>query len=298
MAKRVGIVVAGLGARDGSDILDTMTVALGLLRGGAEPVLLVPAGDSARVVDHATGELMAGEAVRSAAHEVARLGLGVPQILDGHEAPTLSALFIPGGAGVSYVLSNYAEKGAVCDVHPALALLLRETFKARRPLAFAGSSALLAARVLGPVAGVRITLGHRGTHADKLAAVMGADVRPCLAQDLMMDQKHLVLSTPSSLLPEASMRQRFQGLDRLTKTLLGLARSIGPESATDEAVSPPAGHGPAPGHSHSPAASPVRPSANTAHAEPRQGEPPRPRGDVLVRRRPNGQRPPGQTAKP
>lgn len=231
---------------------------------------------------------MAGEAVRSTVHEVARLGLGVPQILDGREAPTLSALFVPGGEGVSYVLSNYAEKGAVCDVHPALALLLRETFKARLPLAFAGSSALLAARVLGPVAGVRITLGHRGTHADKLAAVMGADVRPCLAQDLMMDQKHMVISTPSSLLPEASMRQRFQGLDRLTKTLLGLARSIGPENAPEAGLS--ASAEPRAGE---PANAGARPQASPETRP--QAKPP---GDVLVRRRSNGPRPGGQTAKP
>jgi len=231
MAKRVGIVVAGLGARDGSDVLDTMTVALGLLRAGVEPVLLVPALTSSRVVDHQTGETLPEQPPRWPAQEASRLGLGPAKILEGNEASQLGGLYIPGGEGVSFVLSNYAEKGAICEVHPPLAQLLRETFKGRRPLAFAGSAALLAARVLGPVAGVRVTLGHRGTQADKLAAVMGADVRPCLAQDVVMDQKHAIWSTPSGLLPEASLKQRFQGLDRLTKALAGAARNVGGEAS-------------------------------------------------------------------
>jgi enhancing lycopene biosynthesis protein 2 len=281
MAKRVGIVIAGLGARDGSDVLDTMTVALGLLRSGAEPLLLVPPVTSSRVVDHQTGEVLPDQPPRVAAQEAARLGLGAARILDGSETSLLDALYVPGGEGVSFILSNYAEKGAVCDVQPALAQLLRETFKARLPLAFAGSAALLAARVLGPVAGVRVTLGHRGTQADKLAAVMGADVRPCLAQDLVVDQKHAIVSTPSALVADASLKQRFQGLDRLTKTLLGLSRQPSPApGATPAPRQPAAGTaGPA-----------VRANANGAPNSAGQA-PNRAAGDVVVRRRLPGQGP-------
>ena len=281
MAKRVGIVVAGLGARDGSDVLDTMTVALGLLRSGAEPLLLVPPVTSSRVVDHQTGEVLPDQPPRVAAQEAARLGLGAARLLDGSETSLLDALYVPGGEGVSYILSNYAEKGAVCDVQPALAQLLRETFKARLPLAFAGSAALLAARVLGPVAGVRVTLGHRGTQADKLAAVMGADVRPCLAQDLVVDQKHAIVSTPSALVADASLKQRFQGLDRLTKTLLGLSRQPSPApGATPPSRQPSTGT----------AGAAVRVNANGAPNNAGQA-PNRAAGDVVVRRRLPGQGP-------
>lgn len=277
MAKRVGIVIAGLGARDGSDVLDTMTVALALLRSGAEPLLLVPPVTSSRVVDHHTGEVLEGQPPRIAAQEASRLGLGVARILDGSEARLLDAVFVPGGEGVSFILSNYAEKGAVCDVQPTLAQLLRETFKARLPLAFAGSAALLAARVLGPVAGVRVTLGHRGTQADKLAAVMGADVRACLAQDIVVDQKHAIVSTPSALVADASLKQRFQGLDRLTKTLLGLCRQPSAEPAATPGARPPA----------TDTATPVRTNGGPHAAQAANRAP----GDVVVRRRPPGHGP-------
>ena len=56
-----------------------------------------------------------------------------------------------------------------------------------------------AARVLGPVAGVHITLGLRAGAATKHAAVMGADVRPCPAGDIFIDRKNRVLSTPATL---------------------------------------------------------------------------------------------------
>ena len=37
----------------------------------------------------------------------------------------LDALIFPGGHGVATVLSNYAEKGVVCEVHPEVARLLK-----------------------------------------------------------------------------------------------------------------------------------------------------------------------------
>jgi hypothetical protein len=46
-------------------------------------------------------------------------------------------------------------------------------------MGYNGFPGLLAARELGPNAGVRLTFGSKGTPAAKHAAIMGADVRPC-----------------------------------------------------------------------------------------------------------------------
>ena len=66
-------------------------------------------------------------------------------------------------------------------------------------MGFIGLSALLAARVLGPAAGVRVTVGPKGTPAAKHAAIMGADVRPCTPEDMIVDQKARVYTTPGFL---------------------------------------------------------------------------------------------------
>ena len=69
---------------------------------------------------------------------------------------------MPGGQGPIATLSDYPDKRELCQVHPDVARLLRALLQSRRPMGFIGLSALLAARVLGPAAGVRVTLGPKG----------------------------------------------------------------------------------------------------------------------------------------
>jgi enhancing lycopene biosynthesis protein 2 len=95
-------------------------------------------------------------------------------------------------------------------------------------MGFVGSSALLAARVLGPVAGVRVTVGSKGTPAAKHASVMGADVRPCTPEDIIVDQKSRVFTTPGSLVPEAHLATVARAMDRLVRAVVGGAKDRNP----------------------------------------------------------------------
>ena len=104
-------------------------------------------------------------------------------------------------------------------------------------------SALLAARVLGPAAGVRVTVGPKGTPAAKHAAVMGADVRPCAPEDVIVDQKARVYSTPGFMAPEAHLAGVARAMDRLVRAVVGAARdrhpaAPAPEDTTTESTGP------------------------------------------------------------
>jgi len=87
---------------------------------------------------------------------------------------------------------------------------------------------ILAARVLGPVAGVRITLGARACEPAKHAAVMGADVRPCPVRDIMVDQKTSVVSTPAYMIDDARLSDVAVGIDKMVRMVLSLARDRRP----------------------------------------------------------------------
>src|SRR5579871_2576974 len=52
MAKRVGIILAGCGHRDGSDVAEAMLAFLTLDRAGAKVVCAAPDADQREVVDH------------------------------------------------------------------------------------------------------------------------------------------------------------------------------------------------------------------------------------------------------
>ena len=66
-------------------------------------------------------------------------------------------------------------------------------------MGFIGLSALLAARVLGPVAGVRVTFGRRAIAGREARRGDGRRRAPCADDDVIVDQKSRVYTTPGFL---------------------------------------------------------------------------------------------------
>ena len=228
MAKRVAVVLSGCGAGDGSEIREAVLTLLTLDRAGAQVIFAAPDATQTRVFDHQQGAPAAGAPPRQALAEAARIARGPVRPLSELRIEEVDALIFPGGDGVATVLSNYADKGQVCDVDPDVARLLKEALASHRPMGFICLAPILAARVLGPVAGVRVTLGPRATAPAKHAAVMGADVRPCNVNDIFVDSKTRVISTPAYMYEEARLTEVAQGIEKLVRALLQLARDRRP----------------------------------------------------------------------
>ena len=228
MAKRVGVLLSGCGRLDGSDVAEAMLTLLVIERAGAEAICVAPAVDQAGVVDHTSAEGSSGS--RNARVEAARLaGPGIRALAE-LEANAIDALIVPGGEGPIATLSDYPEKRELCQIHPDVARLLRGMLQGRRPMGFLGLSALFAARVLGPAAGVRLTLGTKGTPYAKHAAIMGADVRPCAPEDVTVDQKTRVYSTPGFLAEGASLPIVARAVDRLVRAVVANAKDRSPSA--------------------------------------------------------------------
>jgi enhancing lycopene biosynthesis protein 2 len=237
MAKRVGVILSGCGHRDGSDIGEAMITLLALDRAGAEIICAAPDQAQAVLANHLTGEgVPAKPPRRNALVEAARLARGSIRSLAALGDRDIDALIIPGGEGAWQNLSSYAEQGERCEVHPDVARLLRAMLASRKPIGVSGLAPILAARVLGPVAGVRLTLGSKHTTAAKHAAVMGADLRPCPVDDVVIDQKARVVSTPAYMYDDASLRQVALGIEKLVRTVIGLAQDRAPRPIPPTAV--------------------------------------------------------------
>jgi enhancing lycopene biosynthesis protein 2 len=91
---------------------------------------------------------------------------------------------------------------------------------ARKPMGFVGLAAVLAARVLGPVAGVRLTLGSKAVVAAKHAAIMGADVRAGTIDDVIVDEKNHVYSTPGLEAEGARLAQVAKAIEKLARAIV------------------------------------------------------------------------------
>ncbi len=97
---RVGILLAGCGAHDGSDIHETVLAALALERALLRPVYFAPADVLGPVVDHASGAEDPASGSRSVLVESARLARGRVEPFDPASASDVAALVIPGGLGL------------------------------------------------------------------------------------------------------------------------------------------------------------------------------------------------------
>src|SRR5581483_10056117 len=101
------------------------------------------------VANHVSGEVTpAKPPKRAVLAEAARLTHGPVVSVATLGDRDLDALIIPGGQGVGYNLSSYAEKGELCEVHPDVARLLRAMLAAHKPIGVCSLAAILAARVL------------------------------------------------------------------------------------------------------------------------------------------------------
>lgn len=228
MATRVGVVLSGCGTQDGSEISEAVLVLYSIERAGGSAVCMAPAATQASIVDHLTATPDPHAAPRHVLAEAARITRGRLRDIATVREHDVDALVFPGGNGVATVLSNYAEKGVVCDVHPEVTRLLRAMLQRRRPMGFVCMAPILAARVLGPPAGVRVTFGSKTCPEAKHAAVMGADVRPCPLREILVDEKNRVVSTPAFMYDDARLADVGFAIERLVRQVLSLARDRQP----------------------------------------------------------------------
>jgi enhancing lycopene biosynthesis protein 2 len=228
MATRVGVVLSGCGSADGSEIHEAVMTLYWIERAGGRAICMAPDAAQDRVVDHLTQAPDAAAGPRRVLAESARIARGQVRDIATVRENDVDALIFPGGTGVATALSNYAEKGVVCEVHPEVTRLLKAMLQRRRPMGFICMAPILAARVLGPAAGVRITFGSKACEEAKHAAVMGADVRPCPVREILVDQKNRVVSTPAYMYDDARLSDVGFAVERLVRQVVALARDRQP----------------------------------------------------------------------
>ena len=95
MKKKIGVVLAGCGVYDGSEIHEAVITLLAIDRAGAEAVCMAPDVNQMHVINHLTGEESPGE-TRNVLVESARIARGAIQDIANVEADELDASSFPG----------------------------------------------------------------------------------------------------------------------------------------------------------------------------------------------------------
>jgi enhancing lycopene biosynthesis protein 2 len=232
MPLTIGVLLAGCGRFDGSEVHEAVLTLLALDRRGCAALACAPAA-WAHVVDHRTGEADP-LATRSVLAESARLVRDEVRDLAGVRAEEMDGLVLPGGFGAVRTLSDFAVAGADASVHPEVARLVREVHQQGKPIAALCIAPVVLALVLRRESPI-LTVGDHGTTADAIETVGAAHVR-CPADDVVVDKELKLVTSPAYMLARR-ISEAWDSVDRAVGRLVDLATapSAEPDVATADA---------------------------------------------------------------
>lgn len=203
MAK-VGVVLSGCGVYDGSEIHESVLTLYFLDKLGATALIMAPDVDQVHVVNHLTGKVSEGER-RNVLAEAARIARGNIKDIKNVRAAEIDALIFPGGYGAAKNLCSFAFDGVNCKVNEDVARLTKEVYALGKPIGAICIAPAMMAKIFGEATPVELTIGTDKETADAINTMGGRHVS-CTANNIVIDSKNRVVSTPPICWPDRSKR--------------------------------------------------------------------------------------------
>lgn len=197
MAKRIGVLLAGSGAKDGSEIHEATLTLLFLDKLGATVHCFAPDAFQADVVDHRTGK-ETGES-RHLLTEAARIARGAIQPLPA-DMSGLDGVILPGGFGAAKNLADYAFKGRHASIRPDVQEFILDAHRAGKPVgAICIAPVIVALAFKDQPRQPRLTIGtDPGTAAD--IEYFGSVHETAAVNDIIADEEMKIVTTPAYML--------------------------------------------------------------------------------------------------
>ena len=219
MPKTVGVVLAGCGFLDGAEIYESVLTLLFLDRAGVPYQCLAPDVPQLHVVNHIAKQPT--NESRNVLIEAARIARGNIQPLTDDWVSKLDAVIFPGGFGAAKNYCDYAVKGDVCSIHPAVASFLHKIVEARKPLGMICISPLVLARAFkGTNVHPTITVGAV-SDASRSAEKFGARHVECAVTDCVVDRELRIVTTPAYMY-DTHIADAAQGIEKLVREIISL----------------------------------------------------------------------------
>lgn len=213
----IGVLLHGSGAKDGSEIHESVFTMAALEMAGATVKCIAPKGPQHRVCNHFTGDEV--EISRDMLEESARIARGEVVPLDSVGPNSIDGLVIPGGFGTAYNLCSFAEKGIDMDVRPDVTQLLRSLHEMKKPIGAICIAPVLLAKLFGNEK-PKITLGGPGDVATA-AEKMGVVHVVAKSSESVTDEALGFVSTPAYM-HDVSVSEIFPGIQKLANEMVRL----------------------------------------------------------------------------
>ena len=219
--KKIGVLLAGCGVKDGSEIHEATLTLYFIDKHGAEAVCMAPDKDLYDVVNHLTEKPMAEK--RNALVEAARIARGNIRDVKTVKADEIDAVIVPGGFGAAKNLCTFAMDGADCRADEDVAGLLREMHRRKKPIGALCIAPALIARLFGKEYSVEVTVGTDAATAAALEK-MGAKHKKAAVQDIVVDEKNRVVTTPCYMLAPG-IKEVGEGAEKVVVKILEMVQA-------------------------------------------------------------------------
>lgn len=224
---RIAVVLAGCGAKDGSEITEAVSLLIALTQKGFSYECFAPDRPLHHVVDHLTGQENAKES-RNQLHEAARIARGRVSPISKLSVQSFDAVVLAGGFGAAKNLCNYAFAGADARLETDVKDTLLPFLQQKKPM----GALCIAPVILGllcreaHVQGARLTLGD-GSAQSAVQAIesWGAQHVPTRRSQACVDEQLGLVSAPAYMFDDATPADVFASAVALVSGIQTLLES-------------------------------------------------------------------------
>ena len=216
---RVGVVLAGCGAQDGSEIHESVLTLLSLDRKGAKVKIMAPEIDQFHVVNHLSNHKM--DATRNILSEAARIARGNILPIRSINNNDLDALIFPGGTGMAKNIFDYSIKGPDFTVLKDVESLTRYMIQKNKPIGAICIAPVMIAKILQNLDRKgKVTGGFNEQILTDIES-MGMITEKVNATEIVIDYENKIVSTPAYV--EAnSIKEVAEGIEKLVDAVLSM----------------------------------------------------------------------------
>lgn len=223
MSKKILVVLAGCGAKDGAEIHESVLTLLAIDKAGATYQCAAPNKPQHHTLNFIDNSEM--PEVRNVLIESARISRGNILDLSKVSMKNYDAVIFPGGYGAAKNLCSFAFDGIKASIDPEVKRIINEAYEAHKPIgAICIAPVLVALALHDKNPGILLTLGTDTETNHKLNQI-GVQSKECLTTAFVRDDKNLIYSSPAYMHGHSRISELEQGITDCVNAVIEMAHS-------------------------------------------------------------------------
>lgn len=216
MNKKVALLFAGCGAKDGAEITEAVSLLIAFSQENMDVQVFAPNRDVYHVVNHLNGELCADE-TRNILVESARIARGKVKPLSQLQVSQFDALVFSGGFGVAKNFCDFAFQGTQAKLQEDIKQVLVEFIQSKKIVSALCIAPVLLALVAKELKlkNVHITLGSSENDASKIVQNWGIHVVDKKVREACVDKHNKFVTAPAYMDDNATSADIFASASAL-----------------------------------------------------------------------------------